>query len=274
MEDILDKSLVSDPTICNLLLRVGTGRLDVAVYSVVHDNSLIYRSVSLDPAASDMLKAVEDTVYDNPLLLSDFRRIYCLLETDRTMVVPLEADDPALCRNMFKAVHPDFAGEVLESSTSTRNARILYGPDEALIGFIRRTFHGVTIDSHLSPLCRYFASKPGRGNSRRVICNFRREAVDVVILDGNMLMLANTFRYNSPMDAVYYILASWKSLGLDVHTDELLLAGDQGVREEIVPTLRRFLARVMPVIFPPQMFRAGRESMRAPFDLIVTPLCE
>ncbi len=107
-----------------------------------------------------------------------------------------------------------------------------------------------------------------------MVCNFRRSSVDVVMLDGNSLLQANTFLFSNPMDAVYYILASRSRHGLDPYNDEILLTGDQNIREEVTPVLRKYVSRVMPSIFPPQMFRAGKDAMRAPFDLIVTPLCE
>ena len=86
--------------------------------------------------------------------------------------------------------------------------------------------------------------------------------------------MANTFHFKNPDDAVYYLLACRKNLGLDPYNDDLSLAGDQSIREKLMPMLRSFIARVIPVIFPPQMFKAGKDAMLAPFDLIVTPLCD
>ena len=102
----------------------------------------------------------------------------------------------------------------------------------------------------------------------------RDDRLDLLAFGKDSLLLANTFRYRDPMDAVYYILACRQSLGLDAGSDELFLAGDKGVRETITPTLREYLAYVMPVIFPSAMFKAGKEALNAPFDLIVLPLCE
>lgn len=274
MEDILDKSLVSDTSICNLLLRIGPGRLDAAIYSVVHDNSLIYRSFPLLTDSAGQLRSLEEAVYDNPLLLSEFRRIYCIMDTGNAMAVPSSIADEADIAKVFRALHPEFDGEVLTSATGTRNALLAYGAGTDLTGFLRRTFHGIGIDCHLSTLCRFFASRPGTGNTRRMVCNLRQDAVDVIVIHGSELLLANTFSFKTSMDAAYYIMAARKSLGLNPEADEILLSGDQHIREEITPVLRRFTCRVMPVIFPPQMFRTGKESLRAPFDLIISPICE
>lgn len=274
MEDALDKNLVSDTSICNLLIRIGKGRLDVAVYSVVHDNSLIYRSFALGADGEDELRSLESTIYDNPLLLGEFRRTFCLVDTGNSMAVPAEIEAEADRRSVFLAAHPDFDGEILTSSTGARNTALVFGLPGSLAGFLRRTFHGVGIDTHLSTLCRYFASRAGRGNSRRMVCNFRRDTVDVIVIHGTDILLANTFSFKAPVDAVYYIMAVRKSLGLDPMADDLMLSGNQEIRNEITPMLRQFINRVMPVIFPPQMFRTGRESLRVPFDLIIAPICE
>lgn len=268
----LDKELVDDTTICNMMMRIGAERIDVVVYSVVADSTLIYRSY---PLAQHMqgIKGLEEIVYDNPLLLCEFRKTYILVDTPDYMIIPdgmVETD----AHEAFAVLHPGYDGSVNQADMATRNASVVYGVGRELQGFLHRTFPTAAVCSHIVPLVRYFASKPGRGNSRRMICNFRASAVDVIIIDGNSLLQANTFCSRTPMDAVYYILACRSAHKLDPYGDEVLLAGDQSVREEVTPVLRTYISRVMPAIFPPQMFRAGKESMLAPFDLIVTPLCE
>ena len=63
-------------------------------------------------------------------------------------------------------------------------------------------------------------------------------------------------------------------LNLDDSNDEMLIAGNNSAREAITTTLREYLAYVMPVIFPSEMFKAGKDALNAPFDLIVLPICE
>ncbi|WP_297059945.1 DUF3822 family protein [uncultured Duncaniella sp.] len=269
----LDKDLVSDASVCDMLVRVGTDSVDVAVFSVVADNSLIYRSFPVaSPSAG--VRALEDVVYDNPLMLCDFRKVSIIVGTTCYAVVPSDAADETSAVGIFRALHPAYSGHVSVLGTATRNASVVCGIESELSGFIGRTFHGASVMPHIVPLIRYFASKPCRGNSRRMVCNFRGTSFDIVMLDGNSLLQANTFAFSNPMDAVYYILASRSRHGLDPYNDEVLLTGDRIVREEVTPVLRRYISRVMPAIFPPQMFRAGKDAMLAPFDLIVTPLCE
>ena len=271
----LDKDRLSNPEMWNLLLRVSRRELHVVAYSIVEDNSLLYRSFPLECSSDAYLRTLEEIIYDNPMLLSDFRRIYCVVETPALSVIPSGYTDESVREELFYATNPEFKGHILIEPTGARNATIVAGIENDLIGFLRRTFHNAVICSHLSSLARFFSAKAGKGNSMRMLANLRESSLDILIMQGGSLMLANTFSFSDAMDAVYYILACRNRIGLDPHNDELLLAGDTATREKIITVLRTYLARVMPAIFPPQMFKSGKDAMLAPFDLIVTPLlCE
>lgn len=265
---------IENPEMWNLLLRLSPEALHVVMYSVVEDNSLIYRRFDLDPASPSWIGAIQNVVYDNPAILSDFRKVYCVVETTRYAVVPSQCEAEADRRLLFDAAFPGSGHEMMADDTGTLNGLVLTGIEPELRGFIYRTFQRATIVSHIAALCRYAAVNGSHGNKVKMIANIRENSMDVVVTDGRRLMLANTFAYDKAEDAVYYLLATRQRLGLDAHNDELLLAGDHARREELMPMLRSFVSRVMPIIFPPQMFKAGKDAMLAPFDLITLPICE
>ena len=78
----LDKDLIKDPRLWRLALRIDEKKMHVVLFCSVEDNSLIYREIPLDTAAQSTQKAIEEAIYENPLLLSDFARIDCIIETD------------------------------------------------------------------------------------------------------------------------------------------------------------------------------------------------
>lgn len=266
---------IENPEMCNLLLRLSHDALHVVVYSIVGDNSLVYRRFELVPTASkSWVGAIEDVIYDNPALLGDFRRVYCVVESDKYALVPSVCGSEVDRRLLFDAAFPASPLEMMADDTGTRNATVILGIEPELSGFISRTFQRATIVSHIASLCRYVALRTGQGNKPKMVANIRRTSLDIVVTDGGSLLMANTFAFRTPDDAVYYILAARKSLGLDPRADELILAGDQQTREVLTPRLRTYISRVMPMIFPPEMFKAGKDAMLAPFDLIITPICE
>lgn len=265
---------IENPEMWNLLLRLSPRRLDAVIYSIIEDNSLTHHHFELDTASTPWVAAIQNVVYDHPALLSDFRKVYCVVETRDYVIIPSACDDDESRRLLFKTAFPSSQLEMNVNETGASNATVLHGVMPELRGFINRTFQRSTIVCHIAALSRYAIHTGTHGNNLKMTANLRKESIDVVVTDGRKLMLANTFTYKHTDDAVYYILAVRKRLGLDDHTDELLLAGDQSVREAITPSLRNFIVRVMPVIFPPRMFKAGKQAMNAPFDLITLPICE
>ena len=270
----LDKNLINDARLWRLALRISEKKLHVVMFCSVEDNSLIYREVSLDSAALSMQKAIEEAIYDNPLLLSDFASVDCVIETDKFTIIPSEIDNPDIQEKIFGETFPAFEGKVIENKLKELDTTILMGVDEELINFLQRTFNNPCIQHHLSPLCTYFNRKNRLGNAGKMYAHFHDNKLDLLAFGKDSLKFANTFEFREPLDAIYYIFACREMLHLDASNDELFIAGDNAMREEVTPTLREYLAYVMPVIFPSAMFKAGKEALNAPFDLIVLPLCE
>lgn len=269
-----DKELIREPQLWRLALRIAKTSLQVVLYNTVEDNSLVYREIALDPTAISPLKALENAIYENQILLSDFARVDCVVDTDTFIVVPAEVSSVEIQEKIMVTSFPDFEGEMMVNVLPAQEAAIIMGLEQEIVGFIRRTFNNPRIHHHLSPLCRYFSYKSKQGNTKKMYAYLRSGKVDLMAFSNNRLLMANTFLYRDPVDAVYYILSSRKMLGLDASSDELYLVGSPSEREAIAPILRDYIAFVMPVIFPSAMFKAGKDAMKAPFDLIVLPLCE
>ncbi len=267
------EQLGGNPQLWRLYMRLGHKRLDAMLYNVATDNTLVYRSYTLDNPAGK-LKALEEVVYDNPTLLSDFQRIEIVVETQEFMLMPEELTDSETMRQVFNTQIPGIEGkELLTSSLHGVNAVIAWAIDPETLRFLRRTFNNPKLHHHLAPLCRYFHDNSRIGNAGKMYAHLRDGWVDIIVFGRDTMRLANSYTIHDPMDAVYYITATRNALELNLSSDELLLAGDSKTREAITPVLREYLAYVMPAIFPSVMYKAGKEALKAPFDLITMPLC-
>lgn len=270
----LDKDLIKDTHLWRLIMRIDDKKLHVVLFCSLEDNSLIYREIQFDGSAQSLQKALEEAIYENPLLLSDFNRVDCIIETNKFTIIPSEIDNSDVKERIFKETFTSFDGEIVENNLSGLNANILMGVQKDLLNFIRRTFNNPNIYHNLTPLCRFFLKKSRSGNAAKMYAHLHENHLDILAFDKDSLRLANSFAFRDPMDAVYYIIACRKMLNLDDSNDEMLIAGNNSAREAITTTLREYLAYVMPVIFPSEMFKAGKDALNAPFDLIVLPICE
>ncbi len=262
-----------------LYIRLSASRLDVIIFSRHEDNSLIYRSFELTPDENgSILKSLENTVYDNPLLLRDYQNTHIVIESSRFIIAPLQlASDTTLLRKLYEETHSDpLTGnvEIISDDIPHLGCTIALAIDTPLISFLNRAFSRPRIHHHLSPLIRYYSDRRRHGNTTAMFINLRPTALDTIIFSGNSLRTANTIPFRTTDDAVYHILSLRKILMIDDDTDEVLISGERDTRLSVINSLRDFIPYVMPVIFPSAMFRAGKNALEAPFDLIVTPLCE
>lgn len=272
----LDTSLIANPRLYNLILRIERARLDIMIYSGADDDSLIYRNIALDPA-TPLIDALEEAVYDNPVLLGDFNSIKILLATTDYAIVPQWiGDDEHLLEETARRllVNDDEETELIAASLLHLGVCDIIKPEVRLLAFLRRTFNNPVIMHHVIPLMRYFHHSEKLGTAGKIFVNLRNDSLDIISFDSDSPRLVNSFRFRDTMDAVYYILACREQLKGNGNDHEILLAGNSEVREAITPVLRKYVGYVMPVIFPSTMFKAAKDTMKAPFDLIVLPLCE
>ncbi|MCM1519821.1 MAG: DUF3822 family protein [Lachnoclostridium sp.] len=272
-DKILDKDLIEDTSMWTLAMQFSTTGVEVAAYSEIEDNSLIYRTLPLVIDGTTPLGAIEDAVYENPFLLREFRRTFVIVEPEASMLTPSEADTAAAARIAAETLGHD-GREWTADDSGARNALIAYGFADGFRRFVRRTFgNDVTPMSHLAVLSRYFLRKVQRGKPAGMLVNLRKGAIDVIVVEGGNLLMANTFTCREAADMAYYVMACRRFTAMEPDAD-LYLCGDIELREPLAAMLRRFLSSVKPLIFPPAMFRVGREAMQVPFSLIVSPICE
>ncbi len=264
--------MADNPAMWRLGLKISAATLSVVLHYPTRAGSLIYRDIPLDPAA-DPLAAIQDAIYENPLLLQPFGRTDILVDTPRLTLVPAELDaDHAVA--IAAALWPDASLDATVAPIKGTDAVAVTAIDSRILSFLHRTFADAPVTHAIAPLASYFAlSERLRGGGKACV-HIRPGAVDIIVFGPSGLLMANTFATPSDDDVLYYILAAAGRCGLSPTDDEILVCGDAALRETLMPRLRQYHTCVMPVIFPSRMFRAGKDALRAPFELIVLPLCD
>lgn len=270
--DTLTKDLVAQPQLWRLAMRVGEQAVDVAINTPLEDHALIYRHFELD-SGMEPLAAFEDLIYDNPLLLSDFSKVDVLIDTPRFTLVPTEIGSDEARADIVQAIWPDPALTTLAQPLPTGET-LLMAVDSGLVSFLRRTFLEGRILHPIGVLATYFSARSQQGNASKLFCRLRPGAVDMVGLAQGRLVAATSAEAPTSEDMAYFILATAQTCGLSLDADELCLYGQAELRERVTPLLRPLARYVMPVIFPSEIFKAGKDALHAPFELMILPLCE
>lgn len=268
-----NKQEIEEPRLWRLGIELTPQMLHIVRSSTVEDSSL--RRTSIPLSGDDYLKALEEAVYATPDLLADYGRTYIVVRTDAFTVIPRDADDDftRLCVDAACLVDDEVPSETVVDDAEL--AKIAWTLPADLAGFLARTFRNAPFQCHMTPLLRFFSRRTAMGNSAKLFAHIEGGYLDIVAFrPGGRLNLAVTHAIETDTDALYFIMACAKEAGMDLRTDEILLCGDPDRRLSLMPLIGRYAARVMPIIFPSAALRSGREAIKAPFPLIILPLCE
>lgn len=264
---------IRQPELWTLQLALEQRSISYMLYTDAQENSLITGSIDLDNSVGDYLKSLENAVYDNPLLLDDYKQVRVLIGSQHFVIVPPECDDFD-AQDLLEVTFPDCDGDVAVCDLKRCGVKLAFEVPKGVLAFLQRTFNTPPVFHHLHPLCEHYKRLNEGSEISRMFLNFSPNHMDMVVYRKGNIVLANGYDYRSAQDAAYFALHAWDSLNLDRLTDEVQLTGSKEERDAIAPILREYIGFVMPAIYPAAAMRIGQNAMKAPFDLIMLALCE
>lgn len=277
--DTLSAGTIANPRLWRLgmLLDTEARTLTVAATPTVGDEAALCRRISL-AAGVEPLRALEDAVYDNPMLLADFGRTTVLLRTPRFAVVPAElaADADAVdAAASLMWTSPDEHFRLVTTPVAGTDAAVLAACDAGVASFLSRTFADAGVMHALAPLTAYFAAKaPRTGNSPKLFAIASAEGVDIIVFDGARLRGATSYVCSGADDMAYYAAAAAQVCGVASGRLQFYVAGEPVARDALIAALRSFAPQVMPWVFPSGLLAFGTDVADMPFPLAILPLCE
>lgn len=258
----------------HLLVNLRTDGIYFATFDPLEDDTYQHFSVAFTAKSQTLCENVKNSIYENPQLLQEYDRTYLLVDTPRFTLVPEEMETCEENRiPYYDFCYPGHNDYIVENRLTLNRAYLLFGLDRELYTFLCRTFSAPTVLHPLTPLSEYFFLHSRNGNEAKVYLHLRQERFDLIVFKQGRLLLANTFDYTTADDIAYFTLLSWKQLSLDQARDRLYLAGEKSMRQPLTEILQKYLKSVLPYPFPSQLFRIGKETIDAPFELITIPLC-
>ena len=274
----MDSTLIENPRLWRLILGVTPGALHAVMISTVADASMIYKRLPLD-TSMPLHRAIEEVVYANPDLLADFGKINILVDTPAYTLVPADAD--CTPENIAEITQIGYSGTetpAVSADVAASGVQTVWAMPEQARQFLARTFRNAPVQHSLTMLLKYLGRKGELTNRARVFAHLTDGSprrMDIIAYDSaGKLTMSTSKEWETETDARYYIIATARTAGFDAETDELLLCGDSSLRHAVTSALSRYVRHVMPLIFPSAALRAGKEAFKAPFPLIILPLCE
>lgn len=266
---------IENPRLWRMGLHITDDKLTAVSMSMVTDGSLEQRTMPLD-SQLDLHHALEEAVYAAPFLLNDFGKVDIVMRTSAfTLLPPLLDEDSRSAAAALAHIADDIDQVFFDQACG---ATVAWALDSRVAGFLARTFRNAPVRCHISPLLDYFSRNCDSGNSGKLyvhLADGAEQADFIAFAPGGRLLCAASHTCAGDNDVLYHIMNTASVAGFDLRaSDEVLLCGDNAARMRLLPLLRRYVAHALPLIFPSAAIKAGIEAFKAPFPLIILPLCE
>lgn len=259
----LTTDLISDPTLWRMYLCLCENSLEVLLTGPESaERPVISAEIRL---ADRSLAALENAVYDNPLLLSDFSRSILLLSTPEFALVPNELLPQAT--EVCNALLPDQSAPRQLVKAPMPSGVLCALADSDTLNFLHRTFPDAAVDHSLACAARwlhYFNRQ--RGFSAHVYALCKETELEVVMFtDHGDMELANRFDIHCADDAAYYI-----HLCAPQTDTPITVGGSPALRNAVCETLRRARpeGRILPLTLPEHLLQLRASSPELCLNLL------
>lgn len=222
MTDYSNASYRSDTGLWHLTVRVSDH--GVSAWLNLKDSETEPPRVLVDstwPKERDGLMAkIENAVYDNPDVLDDYAATI-IVESSRTLVVPdSELKEDGDAERLYTMVYKTRNEDVMSDESGAET--ILFTLIPGMIAFLRRTFPGARVRSHLG---MFIEKVRDLGAGLRIFLDLRPGETDIVALNGDTLLSASVQPYTEWTDIIYRIFNLMDVYSLKSHECEVSISG-------------------------------------------------
>lgn len=225
-----DELLSLEPTLpLDLFLLVSSSEIVAAFFFPKKNKFLLLDSVSFaDDKKQEPTVATLKSFLEERNLLKQFNIVNTrvVLVSDQFTLLPAsfykESDADAVFDFNFTR---DDSVEIFSYRVPSFDVQVIYGAAKETVKLCRDLFAKPEFIPHVSGLLESFNLQYKKISSPVLLLNIRQSAVDIVVKENRKLLLANSFKYKTPEDILYYTLNVYEQLQLNPESEKLIVAG-------------------------------------------------
>lgn len=227
-----------------LSIRLSTDGFSFSIYNPIRDSFVLTHHKEVEAELS-FTANLKQTFKELDFLSYTYKQVDISLVTKRFTLVPAELFTEEQKDICFYYNFPPKENEVVLFDPLPKNgAVVLYAADKSLYALLGERYSNVRLHASVTPLAEHFAVKSRLGSDKKMYVYLRKGFIELYVYERGHLMLLNTYECNHTSDRAYYLLYTWKQLGLDQQKDELCISGGGDERGELMEELKRFVRHI------------------------------
>lgn len=251
-----------------LIIRFSRNSLVFASVNSEGDGEIVFNPYTLNSGIS-MAANLREAFRKEAILLKSYEHVLVMVDSP-TLMVPLEQfrekDQQKLYLHTFQGHDKD---EIAHTVLADLNCVAVFSINRDMKTVIDDHFSQTTFIAAVAPVWRYLHLRSYMGVREKLYAYFHDHHMEVFSYGQNRFKFCNQFEARDPHDALYYLLYTWKQIGLQAERDEIHLVGDMPDGDWLTEELKKYIKRVY-VINPSGDFNrsAVTQIEGMPYDLM------
>lgn len=251
-----------------LIIRVSRYSLVFAAVGSEGDGLITFKPYPLNTGIS-MAANLREAFRSEDILNESYSRVLVMVDSP-TLMVPIELfhqEDPrTLYQHTFQGNGQD---EVQHTVLPDLNCVAVFCVNKDMSLVIHDHFDQPVFIAAIAPVWRYLHQRSYIGVREKLYVYFHDRHMEVFSYGQNRFKFCNTFDTRNAHDALYYMLYTWKQIGLQAERDEIHLVGDIPDGDWLTEELKKYVKRVY-VINPAGDFNRSTVTQieGMPYDLM------
>lgn len=230
-----------------LVMQVEPEGFRLAVLDNLTNDFLAFEQYHFRKANNERSLAaeLEKLVKEHEWLGNGFKRADAIVVTEIFTLVPSAFFDSSRISEYLRFNQPLGENEaVLHDALRNADARNIYAIAPELERALRSVSSAVRIHHHLSPLIEQRISAFKNKNGKRVFAHVQQGRFDLVITESGKLLLANSYRFQTSEDFIYYLLYACEQLKLNPEEIQVEIAGEVETGSAIAGLARKYIRHI------------------------------
>jgi len=224
--ELLDETLDINATgNYDLSVQISFDRVSFCILDTIRKKFVLIRE--FEPEIQNYLN--RDKIYEyiskDDFLSRHYRKVHIITPSPKFTLIPAPLYDQSRMEDYFNFNHIREEGSLIISDrVANPDAFIVYTIPEELSSIIDKYFEGSQRMHNIKPILTHITDSKKGVHDNYIHLHIEKEFFNIVVFSHSTLKLCNSFNYKSGSDILYFLLSSFRNLGLR-HEETVYLSG-------------------------------------------------
>ncbi len=242
----------------HLSIQISLDSFSICILDTVRNKYIALKHIHFDSIIlkEQLINKLKAFLYSERLLKKKYKKVSFSIISQNSIIVPgiLFNEKNLSSYFRFTRVLSD-KEELYYNKFINTDAYNVFALPSGMTDLLKDFFPVLHIYNHSTPFIEnVLRSNRTRFQERRVYCDIHQSFFNIVVSEGDKLLLSNTFSYNNANDLVYYILYIFKQLELDTESIVLIISGIIAADSEEIDLIRKYIKNVKLTKFSERYF--------------------